>query len=100
MPESTSQGVYLVPGGVLSPGGVCLVPGGVCSGGCTWSRGVSAPGGVPGPRGAGGVEVYLVPGACLLQRVSVPGGVPGPGGVSALGGLLWGGVYWAGTPPL
>ena len=33
-------GVYLVPGGVLSPG-VCLLQGGVCSGGCTWSWGVS-----------------------------------------------------------
>ena len=30
-------GVYLVPGGVPSPGGVPGQWGGVCSGGCTWS---------------------------------------------------------------
>ena len=73
-------GVYLDPGGVLSPGG-CLVPGEVSA------RGVSALGGF------------------LLQRgVSAPGGAPGPvGGVvcSMGGGLLQGGrgCTWSGTSP-
>ena len=61
-----SRGVYLVPGGVLSPGGfaprgVCLLLGGVCLGGIC-SRG------------------------CLIWGVSAPGGMSDPGGVSALGG--------------
>ena len=69
-------GVYLVPGVSAlggsapvgsAPGGMCVpgpggsAPGGVCSGG------VSAPGGVPGPRG-----VSVPSGGCLLLEGGVP----------------------------
>ena len=62
--------MYLVPGGVLSPGGY-LVPGGVLN-----------PGG------------YLVPGGVL----NPVGGVLSPrdSGLGGLGGLVWGGLVWGG----
>ena len=77
-------------------------------GGSTWSRGVSAPreggctcwgvsalGGVPGPRGG------VCTGGCTWSRgVSAPGGCLLPGGVCSGGCLLlWGGCTWSGTPP-
>ena len=99
-------GVYLVLGGVPSPGGCTWSRGGVpaqggvpgsvgCSwslgGGCTWSQGVYlvlgvctwSQGCVPGPRGVYLVQwgvpswgVYLLRGCIWSQP-----GVPGPGGV-------------------
>ena len=71
----------LCAGGVLSPGGMYLVPGGVLSP----RGGVLSPGGlylVPGVSGLGG---------CLLWGVC-------SGGVSAWGGLLQGGLggVWSG----
>ena len=101
-----SLGVYLVQGGVPSPGGctwsqgvylvwgVYLVLGGFCTwsrgvylvpGGCTWSQGgvCLVPGGVPGPWGVDLVQGCTwsrgdVPGPWRVYLV--PGGVPGPGG--------------------
>ena len=70
MPESASGGVYLVLGGVLSPGG-CLVQG-------VSGLGVSGPGG-------------CLLGGCQLLGVSALG-VSAPGGVCSSGGLLLGGV--------
>ena len=56
------RGCVSGPGGMPASGG-CLLPGSVCSWGVSTSRGsaprgVSSPGGVPGPRGGG----------CLLLR--------------------------------
>ena len=66
-----SQGVHLLLGGVLGPGGCTW------SQGCTWSGGVYlVQGGVPGSRG-----VYLVLGGCTWSQGGCTwsqGGVPGP----------------------
>ena len=73
-----SQGVYLVWGVYLVPGGgVYLVLGGVPGPrGCTWFWGVYlVPGGVPGPRG-----VYLVQGEGVLGSDGVPAQVLPPCG--------------------
>ena len=80
-------GVYLVLGGVLSPGG-CLLQG---RGGCTWSwgGGTWSCGGVPGPMGVSALGgVHLVP----------EGGVCS-GGAAPWGGCTWSwGGTWSGTP--
>ena len=75
MPESASQR------GVLSPRGMYLVPGGVLSPtGCTWSWGEG---------------VYLVPGGCLLKGGAWSRGVVCSRGVSAQGGMS---APWRGVP--
>ena len=101
LPGDLLWGVYLVPGGCTWSGGVYLLRGGTWSRGgcllwgvylvmgrCTWSwgvylvPGVSAPVGVPGPRGCTWSRgVYLVPG------VSAPGGVCSGGVYLVLGGV-------------
>ena len=86
------RGVSAAPGGcllwgvgVFAPGRGVSVPRGVCSGGVSAPRVVSAPRGVCSGGSAQGVS--LLWGVCLCSGGSAPGGC-----VSALGGLLLGGV--------
>ena len=108
-----SQGGVCSRGCVPSPGG-CTWLGGVPGWGCTWPRGVPGPGGmylvpggmylvqgvhlvwggVPGPGGVPGWEVYLAGGCTQSQGGLLPGvctwswgDVPGLGGVSAPRGV-------------